>query len=78
MHVSAKPIFKIKVQLYEKTKKSYKNQIGEVNVIKQWGLLGLRVACLFFHSEVDAPTLHLTDIMGKKHHSDTICNSNIL
>ena len=52
----------------KRLKKSYKNQIGEINVIKQRGLLGFRAACLFFHSEVDAPTSHLTDIMGKKHH----------
>ena len=62
-----------------KNLKSYKNQIGEINVIQQWRrLLGFRAACLFFHSEVDAPTSHLTDVIGKKHHSDTICKSNIL
>ena len=39
--------FKIKVKLYEKTKKSYKNLIGKINVVKQWGsLVGLRPACL--------------------------------
>ena len=58
--------FKIIVKLYEKTKKSYKNQIGEVNLIKQWRLLGLRAACLFLHSEVDAPTSHLERYYGKK------------
>ena len=46
----------------KRQKKVTKNQIGEVNVIKQWGLLGLRAVCLFFHSEIDAPTSHLTDI----------------
>ena len=62
--------FKIKVKLYEKTCK--------LNVIKQWRLLGLRAACVFCHSEVDAPTSHLDRYYGKKHHTDTICNSNIL
>ena len=58
MHVSKNSLsFKIKVKLYEKTSK--------VNVIKHWQLLGLRAACVFCHSEVDAPTSHLTDIMGK-------------
>ena len=43
----------------------YKNQIGEVYVIKQWRLLGLRAACLIFHSEVDAPASHLDRYYGQ-------------
>ena len=34
--------------------------------------MGLRAACLFFHSEVDAPTTYLDRYYGKAHHCDTV------
>ena len=50
----------------KRLKKVIKISSGEINVIKQWKLMGLRAACLFFHSEVDAPTTHLDRYYGKE------------